>query len=62
MAGLGKRPATLVPQAIRTELDKLSKATLMELLWDITLRDEGGSEDRAIVQIRKVNLILEEYR
>lgn len=44
MSGLGKRTAEYVPEPARLRLDKLSKATLMELLWDFALRNGGGAE------------------
>ncbi len=41
MAGLGKRPATYIPTAYRAQLDRLSKADLMEIAWDFAMRTVG---------------------
>ncbi len=40
-----KRSAEYVPQVYRTELNKLSKAALMELLWDFAFLTTGASND-----------------
>lgn len=45
MPGLNKRFAEYVPDpAIRGELDKLSKASLMEIVWDYAKSETGGDE------------------
>ncbi|HYW87189.1 MAG TPA: hypothetical protein VFB50_05440 [Chloroflexota bacterium] len=44
MAGLNKRPAAYVPAGARLELDRLSKADLMELLWDFGMVATGYAD------------------
>lgn len=45
MSGLNKRTAKYVPFHARTQLDKLSKADLMELLWDLAMISNGSGEE-----------------
>lgn len=49
MAGANKRVAIRVPMTFRAELDKLSKADLMELVWDFSTRSVG--EDRPNAEV-----------
>lgn len=42
-----KRLADFVPAAHRRELDKLSKADLMEIVWDYAVRSVGAEDDTA---------------
>lgn len=44
MAGLGKRDAEYVPYAQRMELDKLSKADLMEIAYSFAVRITGSDD------------------
>jgi len=45
MAGLGKRWPAYVPKEAVRELDRLSKADLMELLWDVAAMTTGHADD-----------------
>lgn len=49
MAGANKRVASRVPMTYRVELDKLSKADLMELVWDFATRAVGEEKPNAEV-------------
>lgn len=63
MAGAGKRSASLVPQPQRDTLDKLSKATLMELLWDYAQSHLGFASDESLLaNILDTNKALDHYR
>lgn len=45
MAGYGKRVAAYVPSVMRGELDKLTKADLMEVAYDLALMNVGSESD-----------------
>lgn len=45
---LKNRPPIFVPRAFRDEIEKLSKAALMDLVWDFATT-AAGSEDRAAI-------------
>lgn len=45
MAGAGKRSAEYVPSVMRAELDKLSKADLMEVAYDLAIMLVGSESD-----------------
>lgn len=60
MAGIGKRPATYVPKWCRAEIEKLSKADLMEIAYDFAMRavGEDSGEVAAYKELRQTALIL----
>ena len=60
MAGYGKRPAYYVPSAFRAQLEKLSKADLMEIAWDYAVRTAGedAGDDNAFLELRETARIV----
>lgn len=44
--GITKRPPIFVPAKYRTEIEKLSKAALMDVVWDLcAMRAESADDD-----------------
>ena len=55
-----KRPV-FVPREHWAEIEKLSKATLMDMVWDYAVQMAGG-EDGAMEELRKRRDLILHYR
>ncbi len=51
-----------VPQEYLTEMEKLSKAALMDMVWDYAEQIAGGEDGNVIGEFRKRREIILSYR
>jgi len=59
-----KRPV-FVPLEFQAEIEQLSKATLMDMIWDYARQCSGHPDDRpdaAMDEFRERRAIIQEYR
>lgn len=62
---LKNQPPVFVPNVYWSELDKLSKATLMDIAWDYAMQISGESEQRPrqiMDELRKRADLIQIYR
>lgn len=62
---LKNQPPIFVPDQFRAEIEKLSKATLMDMLWDLATRcsgDDSLNNGAVIGEIRHTAEIITTYR
>lgn len=61
---LRAKPPVFVPHEYWNELEKLSKATLMDMVWDYCVRTAGedAGHEGAISEFRATRSIIQNYR
>ena len=62
---LKNQPPIFVPEQFRAEIEKLSKAALMDLAWDFATRCAGASSDdtnAVMAELRTAAGIVVEHR
>lgn len=61
---LKNQPPLFVPREYRAEIEKLSKAALMDIVWDFATRCHGHEDDPQgiIIELRRTAEIINEHR
>jgi hypothetical protein len=59
---LRNKPPVFVPTAHRAEIEKLSKAALMDMVWDYAVQFAGGDGKEAIDEFRARRDLILSYR
>lgn len=61
---LKNHPPMFVPPQFRREVEKLSKAALMDIAWDYAMRTVGedGGPDKTMAELRETRDIIVGYR
>jgi hypothetical protein len=58
-----KRPPVFVPEQFQGEIEKLSKACLMDMVWDLARRNAGRyTDDATMKEVRNTAEIVNLYR
>lgn len=59
---LKNQPPIFVPREHWREIEELSKAALMDMVWDFAMRLGGGAENEALHEFRAERDIILEHR
>lgn len=59
---LKNQPPVFVPFEFRKEMEALSKAALMDMVWDFAFEMSGEVPDAAMAEFRKRREIIEMHR
>lgn len=59
---LKNQPPIFVPQQYRGEIEKFSKAMLMDMVWDFARRDMIDDDNNTMLRIRETAEIVSMYR
>jgi hypothetical protein len=59
---LKNQPPLFVPFEFRAEIEKLSKAALMDMVWDYAFQISGEAPDAAMEEFRNRREIIEAHR
>jgi hypothetical protein len=64
MMGITKKPPVFVPAAYRSEIEKMSKAALMDMAWDLAAQCVESADDpeQVITKFRENRDIILSYR
>ena len=59
---LKHQPPVFVPFEFRAEIESMSKAALMDMVWDFAFERAGEMPDAAMTEIRKRREIIDTHR